>query len=79
MEGSPLVSPLYPEDELGWGSARDGRAGFWAFHAIQTQRTRAAEGPWAGRGGGSCFLGGTGSNTAPFSAGRSGKLASVWQ
>lgn len=64
-----------------WGGVGPGReeARVWTFHAIQTQRTRAAEGPRAGRGAGSCFLGRTGSNSALFSVGRSGKLASSWQ
>lgn len=26
MGGSPLASPLYLEDELGWGSTGDGRS-----------------------------------------------------
>lgn len=63
---------------MGWDQEAQ-RQRVWTFHATQTQRTRAAEGPRAGRGTGSCFLGGTGSNTVLFSPGRSGKLASSWR
>lgn len=57
VEVSPL-SPLYfrKSREGGVGPGRE-EARVWTFHAIQTQRTRAAEESWAGRGAGSCFSG----------------------
>lgn len=75
----PSVTSEFPEEEgVGVGPGRE-EARVWTFHAIQTQRTRAAEEPRAGRGAGSCFLGWTGSNSVLFSLERSGKLASSWQ
>lgn len=70
---SPQAPPGFPQEEMGWGGPGREETRVWTFHGIQTQRTRAAEGPWAGRGAGSCFLGETGSNSALFSPGRSGK------
>lgn len=78
--GSALSHLLYfwRKRRGGVGPGRE-EARVWTFHALQIRRTRAAEGPWSVRGANSCFLGGTGSNTALFSLGRSGKLVSSWR
>lgn len=75
---SPQLPPIFSEEEMGEGLDQRGKRQVWTSHLTQTQRTRAADGRRAGRGAGSCFLGGTGSHPALSLRGRSGNLASSW-